>query len=110
MKTIGFAQVTNPEVAFVLQFEKECELEKGIALAKKGLEAWSAPEYVTNGDFCPEFNPSDANWIYYCGWMEPSITLLDREGIVYKIVDIEMDENGNLINKDCNKEINWILV
>lgn len=110
MKKIGFEQVTNPEVAFVILFKNDCEVSKGTELAKKGFEAWSNPNGVSNGDFSPDFNSDDAGWIECSGWAEPSIELLDREGISYELVDIELDDYGHMIHEEDKKTISWIAI
>ena len=110
MKKIGFEQVTNPEVAFVILFKNESEIAKGIELAKKGFEAWSNPEGVGNGDFLPDFDSDDESWINSSGWAEPSVELLDRAGVDYQIIDVELNENGSLIHEEDKKTISWIAV
>ena len=108
LKKIGFEQVTNPEVAFVILFKNETELDRGTELAKRGFEAWSNPEGVGKGDFLPDFDTEDESWINCSGWAEPSIELLDRAGIDYQLIDVDLDENGSIIHEEDKRNISWI--
>lgn len=108
-KTIGFYVSENPEIALAICFYVDEEVQKGTELVKKGLSAWGNPKAVEDGEYMPELTVEDATWIYYAGWAEASLELLNRADISYSEIDVAINETGEII-KQNNNDFNWISV
>ena len=64
-----------------------------------GLDAWYAAAHIDTYEGT-EFTKEDVEGYYEAGYAEPTSDLLLKKGIEHKIIDIEYNEDGEVINAD----------
>lgn len=95
------AQIDNfNDCSFAIKFADEAAKEKVEEYMREGLEAWYCAAHVPvdyDGKF---WTNEDVECFYGMGYAEPTMELLQRDGIEGECVDIEYDDEGNIINAD----------
>ena len=93
------AIVDQNECNFAIQFDDESKAEKVEELMVAGLSSWyeAAHEDIEDNDY---FKAEEIEMMYNDGYAEPTLTLLEREGIKGEIIDVEYDDYGDVINAD----------
>ena len=101
---IGVQSSMNPDMGFVVEVNERIEEAK--ELIKVGFEAWFAAtdDYKPN----PYYTEEDLATWYDMGYAEPSVILLDRNGIPHSDVYTCFDEDGEFVKPWDEAEIYWV--
>ena len=96
--TIALLDQQN-ECNFAIRFEDASLKEKVKELMVAGLQSWyeAAHDEIEDNDY---FTAEEIEAMYGDGYAEPTLELLERNGIEGECVDIEYDEDDCVINAD----------
>ena len=95
------AEIDNyNDCSFAIKFTDESAKEKVEKYMQEGLKAWYCAAHVPV-DYDGEYwTNEEVENFYWDGYAEPTMELLQREGIEAECVDIEYDDDENVINAD----------
>lgn len=96
--TIALLDQQN-ECNFAIRFEDVSLKDKVKELMIAGLDSWYEAAYdeIEDNDY---FTAEEIEGMYNDGYAEPTLELLERNGIKGECVDIEYDEDDCVINAD----------
>ena len=96
-------------LGFVIVLENDEDYEEAKPLIYEGFTAWLSPDYMESHiEQFPHFTSEDCGWIYGSGYAEPTMELLDKANIKYKL-ETPWDDDGELLDENYDEdEIEWV--